>query len=88
MSTNSKNIKEAALASEEEEGHERYLLTISHSGSFFGNEVRDYILGGETKQNAKQEGLEVGGGDEDENIADKLSYVDYIRILWNKKVKI
>ena len=85
MDTNHAEKKESK-ASASEEGHEKYLLTISHSGSFFGNEIRDYVLGNEPQANADGHHSKLPIGEDDDYNTDKLTYFDYIKILWNKKV--
>jgi len=83
MSTNVANEKTDQLGSGE--AHERYLLTVSHSGSFFGNEVRDYVLANDPATGGKDKDR-LSINEDDEEIADKLTYFDYIKILWTKKV--
>jgi len=88
MSTSGANEKETKGGRASEDGQERYLLTVSHSGSFFGNEIRDYVLANEPgtagrKSNAqRRDSIE----EEEDDVADKLTYLDYMKILWTKKV--
>lgn len=86
MSTNTASEKTEKIHSGE--GHEKFLLTISHSGSFFGNEVRDYVLANEDTTGGKDEKGKLSINEDDEEITDKLTYFDYIKILWTKKVYI
>ena len=90
MSTSGANEKEEKGGRVSEDGQERYLLTVSHSGSFFGNEIRDYVLANEPgtagrKSNAisRKDSLEE---EEEDDVAGKLTYLDYMKILWTKKV--
>jgi MFS family permease len=90
MSTSGANEKEEKGGRASEDGQERYLLTVSHSGSFFGNEIRDYVLANEPgtagrKSNAqRRDSIE----EEEEDVAERLTYLDYMKILWTKKVYI
>jgi len=91
MSTKDANEKEERGGRASEEGRERYLLSVSHSGSFFGNEIRDYVLANEPgtagrRSNAKR--LSLAEEEEEDEVAGKLTYFDYIKILWTKKVYI
>jgi len=90
MSTSGANEKEEKGGRASEDGQERYLLTVSHSGSFFGNEIRDYVLANEPgtagrKSNAisRKDSLEE---EEEDDVVGKLTYFDYMKILWTKKV--
>mmetsp|Transcript_39041 Transcript_39041/g.34720 ORF Transcript_39041/g.34720 Transcript_39041/m.34720 type:complete len:182 (-) Transcript_39041:670-1215(-) len=67
---------------------EEFLLTISHSGSFFGNEVNDYMIdiGPPDTRDETEPKVQTEEDEDDIRPGKKLSYFESLAILKTRKV--
>lgn len=69
---------------------EEYLLTVSHSDSFFGNEINDYMLdiGPPDTRDETEAKLDTEDEEDDIRPGKKLTYFETLSILKTRKVNI